>query len=46
MDVDTLVPTPFSRSDGITAGPDGAVYFTESPGDNAYGGIGRAQAVP
>ena len=39
------VPTPFARADGITAGPDGAVYFTESPGNNAYGAIGRAQAA-
>lgn len=36
------VPTPFARADGITVGPDGAVYFTESP---AYGAIGRAQAT-
>ena len=38
------VPTPSARADGITAGPDGAVYFTESPGNNAFGGIGRVQA--
>jgi virginiamycin B lyase len=38
------VPTPVARADGITAGPDGAVYFTESPGNNAFGGIGRVQA--
>ena len=39
------VPTPVARADGITAGPDGAVYFTESPGNNAFGGIGRAQTA-
>lgn len=38
---DKLVPIPLPA--GI--GPDGAVYFTESPGNNAYGGIGRAHAV-
>lgn len=36
------VPTPVARADGITAGPDGAVYFTESPGNNAFGASGES----
>lgn len=39
------LPSPFARADGITAGPDGAVYFTQSPDNNAYGAIGRVQAT-
>jgi streptogramin lyase len=34
-----LLPTPNSNPTGITAGPDGAVWFSES--DNTRGKIGR-----
>ncbi len=35
------VPTAFARADGITAGPDGAMYFTEDPNNFEYGAVGR-----
>jgi hypothetical protein len=40
------LPTPYRRADGITRGPDGAMYFTESPNNFTSGVIGRIQAVP
>jgi hypothetical protein len=39
------LPTQYARADGITAGPDGAMYFTESPNNFTFGAIGRIQAV-
>ena len=39
------LPAPYRRADGITAGPDGAMYFTESPNNFTSGVIGRIQAV-
>ena len=39
------IPTRYARADGITNGPDGGMYFTESPNDFSYGAIGRIQAV-
>ena len=40
------IPTPYARADGITQGPDGGVYFTESPNNFAFGQVGRIQALP
>jgi len=35
------LPTAFARADGITAGPNGSMYFTENPNNFEYGAIGR-----
>lgn len=35
------LPTAFARADGITAGPNGAMYFVENPDNFRYGAIGR-----
>ncbi len=39
------LPTQYARADGITGGPDGGVYFTESPNNFTFGQIGRIQAL-
>ncbi|HYX44787.1 MAG TPA: hypothetical protein VE760_07065 [Acidimicrobiales bacterium] len=35
------LPTAFARADGITAGPDRAMYFVENPNNFEYGAVGR-----